>query len=112
MKLAVIGSRGIDDYDLVQSNIRNHNPTLLISGGALGVDRLAKRYALENNIPIIEVLPQFDKYHSRYAPIARNKEIVCQADCILAFWDGKSKGTKFVIEYAKKYGKKVKIITI
>ena len=43
------------------------------------------------------------------APLIRNKEIVEIADYIISFWDGKSRGTKFTIDYAKKLNKKVKI---
>ena len=112
MKLAIIGSRTFTDYDFFALQMQKYKPTTIISGGAKGVDALAKQYAVENSIPIIEILPQFDKFHSKYAPLARNKEIVMQCDCIIAFWDGKSKGTKFVIEYAKKIGKPIEIIVI
>ncbi len=111
MKLAVIGSRTFNDYDLVKSTLDNHKPSVIISGGAKGADSLAKRYAIQNNIELIEIIPDWDKYGRAAGPI-RNKEIVNQAEKVIAFWDGKSKGTKSAIDYANKCNKEVVIIRI
>ena len=43
-------------------------------------------------------------------PIVRNKQIVDYADHVVAFWDGNSKGTLSVINYAKKAGKPCDVI--
>ena len=53
-------------------------------------------------------LPEYDKY-GRSAPLKRNLRIIDYADIVLAFWDGSSRGTKFVIDNCKKKNKKVKI---
>ena len=45
----------------------------------------------------------------KYLPIKRNNEIIEYADIVYAFWDGKSRGTKYVIENCKKNGKQVRI---
>ena len=57
----------------------------------------------------MEFLPEYDKY-GRAAPIVRNKKIVDYADKIIAFWDGQSKGTCSVIEYARKAGKPCEVV--
>ena len=103
MKAAVIGSRTL------YVNIENYLPgdiTLIISGGARGIDTLAKKYADKMNIPKLIFLPDYKKY-GKSAPLVRNKLIVDNADVVIAFWDGKSRGTKFATDYAESKGKKV-----
>ena len=106
MKVAVIGSR-----ELKVNNLEKYLPeevTEIVSGGARGIDTSAREYALKNNIKLKEFLPEYEKY-GRSAPLKRNMQIIDYADMVLAFWDGKSKGTKFVIDSCKKMGKGVKI---
>ncbi len=108
MKVAIIGSRSIN------INIEKYipkNATTIISGGAKGVDRLAETYADENNINKIIFKPEYSKY-GKQAPLLRNRLIVQNADIIIAIWDGKSSGTQFTIEYAKKIGKIIKVFKI
>ena len=62
-----------------------------------GIDLCARKYAIENNIKIREFLPKYEIY-KKGAPLKRNIEIIEYADIVLAFWDGKSKGTEFVID--------------
>jgi hypothetical protein len=82
-----------------------------VSGGAKGIDECAAMYANAHDIKLTEFLPQYERY-KRAAPIVRNKQIVDHADLVLAFWDGKSKGTESVIKYCEKTGKKCEIISI
>jgi hypothetical protein len=107
MKTAIIGSRGINKIDF---SVINNEITLIISGGAKGVDTLAKQFAISNSYPIVEILPDYNKNYFKIAPIIRNYQIVDKSDIIYAFWDGKSKGTLSVINYAKKINKKIIII--
>ena len=106
MKVAVIGSRSI-----VISDIGKYvsNAEEIVSGGAVGVDRCAAEYAKKNGIKLIEFLPQYELY-GRSAPIVRNKKIVDYSDKVVAFWNGKSKGTLSVIKYAQKTKKPCEII--
>lgn len=78
-------------------------PDMIVSVGAKGADTYAKEYTLKNNIPIIEFLSDYRKY-GRKAPLIRNLQIVANCDFLLAFRDGKSRGTKFTIEYTEKKG--------
>lgn len=107
MKVAVIGSRGVRVNNL--ETFIPDNVTEIISGGAKGVDTSAKEYAKKHNIKLTEFLPDYRRY-GRGAPLKRNISIIQNADLILAFWDGKSKGTKHVIENAKKMEVTIKII--
>ena len=109
MKVAIIGSRTI-----FIENIKDYIPqgtTEIVSGGAKGVDSCAKLFAEENNLKYTEFLPEYKKY-GRAAPIKRNYKIVEYADIIIALWDGISKGTKSVIDYCNKAGKKVQIYNV
>ena len=108
MKLAIIGSRS-----LIINNLEDYipeNTVEIISGGAKGIDSCAKIFALKHSLKYTEFLPDYNLY-GRYAPLRRNLEIISNADMVLAFWDGKSRGTKFVIDNCKKINKPIRIIT-
>ncbi len=111
MKIAVIGSRNFNDYSLLKNIMDKYKNECegIVSGGARGADKLAERYAEENQIPLKVFKPEWKRY-GKGAGLIRNRTIVENADLIIAFWDGKSKGTKYTIDYAKKCGKKVEII--
>ncbi len=107
MKLAIIGSRSL--FIEKMEDYLPKNVVEIITGGAKGIDQCAKEYAISNNIKLVEFLPNYNKY-GKVAPIIRNKQIVEYADMVLAFWDGSSKGTSFVIDYARQKGKEVLVI--
>ncbi len=109
MKVAVIGSRG-----LTVRNLQKYLPagtTEIVSGGARGVDTSAREYALANGIKLTEFLPDYNKY-GYVAPLKRNILIINYSDVVLAFWDGRSRGTKFVIDNCRKIGKEIHIFTL
>ncbi|MEG1999916.1 MAG: SLOG family protein [Evtepia sp.] len=109
MKVAIIGSRGIHSLDL--STFVPENCTLIVSGGAMGVDTLAEQYAAQHKIQTMIIRPDYKKY-GRSAPIRRNNSIVDHSDMVLAFWDGESRGTKYTIDYANAQRKPVKVVVI
>ena len=109
MKLAVIGSRSL--CDIVIDEYIPYDVTEIVSGGAKGIDMIAKNYANRNGIVYTEFLPKYDLY-GRGAPIKRNEEIALYADEAIAFWDGKSKGTEHTIKLFKKLGKEVRVICL
>ena len=109
MKLAVIGSRGIVVAELEKYIPQNAEE--IVSGGARGVDTCAAEYARSHGKQLTEFLPDYSRF-GRGAPYKRNEEIVKYADEILAFWDGKSKGTEYVIGYAKSQNKRVTVINM
>lgn len=102
MTVAIVGSRSITDD--IPEGIIDERTTHIISGAALGIDRSARKYALEHNILITEILPEYDLY-GRAAPLKRNKVIINHSDFVYIFWDGKSRGSVFVINECKKQGK-------
>lgn len=109
MKIAIIGSRTCPEINI--ASYIEAKPESIISGGAKGADTYARKYAIENGITLIEYLPDYKTY-GRIAPIIRNRQIIDACDSVLAFWDGKSHGTKQAIDYAKSQGKAVRIIEI
>jgi len=109
MKVAVIGSRGLTVADL--GKYLPPETTEIVSGGAKGVDTSAHEYAKANHIKLTEFLPQYDKF-GRNAPLKRNLMIIEYADFVLAFWDGKSRGTKFVIDKCGELNFGVKVFMI
>lgn len=106
MKIAIVGSRNIVTID-IGKYVSNDDE--IVSGGAVGVDRCAAEYAQKNGLKLTEFLPQYDRY-GRAAPIVRNKQIVDYADKIIVFWNGTSKGSRSVINYAEKVGKTYEVI--
>ncbi len=109
MKIAVIGSR-----DLEINNIGEYIPegtVEIVSGGACGVDACARIFAQKNKLRITEFLPEYKKY-GRIAPIIRNRKIIEYSDCVIAFWNGKSRGTKYVIDECRKKGKRVDVFIL
>ncbi len=99
MKIAVIGSRGLHVDHL--EDYLPEGVTEIVSGGARGIDACAKDYALRHGLKLTEFLPEYEKY-GRGAPLRRNITIIEYADFVLAFWDGRSRGTKYVIDNCKK----------
>ena len=109
MKLAVVGSRGIGSIEL--GDYVFADVTEIVSGGAKGVDSIAREYAKKTGLLLTEFLPKYNLY-GKAAPIKRNRKIAEYADECLAFWDGKSKGTRSTIGFFKKLGKKVRVIIV
>ena len=108
MKLAVIGSR-----NLVIENLEDYvsdKVTEIVSGGAKGIDCCAAEFAIARGLKLTEFFPEYQRY-GRAAPIKRNERIVDYADEVLAFWNGKSKGTLSVIKYCEKNNVPCRIIT-
>ena len=109
MKLAIVGSRKINDF-LIDKYVPQ-GVTEIVSGGAVGIDTLAREYAIKNNIKFVEFMPEYNLF-GRAAPIKRNVKIAEYADEVLAFWDGSSKGTMHTISLFQKLGKKITVIEI
>jgi len=109
MKVAVIGSRS-----LKVPNLEHYLPpevTEIVSGGANGVDLSAREYATANGIKIVEFLPNYSQF-GRGAPLKRNLQIIEYSDIVLAFWDGVSRGTKYVIDNCDKLGVSLHVVSV
>ena len=113
MKLAIVGCRIFNDYHLLQQSICKKftisHIDCIVSGGAKGADTLAENFAKKYDIPTKIFFPEWDKY-KRLASYIRNEQIIKYADEVIAFWDGKSRGTKSSIDLAKRECKPMYII--
>ena len=124
MKIAVVGGRDFNDYNALCLALVEFKPTLLISGGANGADSLAEKFSRDFGTPIKVHYANWhdytppckmgcNKYGHKYNKLAgmnRNTKIINDCDMVLAFWDGKSTGTKDSIDKATAKGKKVVVI--
>lgn len=106
MKVAIAGSRSLDIP--IPDGIIPDNATQIISGGARGIDRRAREYALNHRVQIMEILPEYDLY-GRSAPLRRNDLIIRLSDAVYVFWDGKSRGAHYMIKESRKAGKEVNV---
>ena len=117
-RLVVAGCRDFHDYAVASSEINKYLQKLdveysviIVSGCAEGADKLGERYAAEHNLTFERFPAEWDKY-GKYAGPRRNAQMAQAADAVLVFWDGKSKGTKNMIENAKKANKPCTVISI
>lgn len=112
MRTIIAGSRNINNNSIVQTVVtkaaRDHdiNISVLVCGMAKGVDMLGHRWATANNIKI-DGKPANWELHGKRAGYFRNVQMAENADALIAIWDGKSPGTKHMIDIAKARGLKV-----
>ena len=109
-RLAVVGGRDFSNYQLLKDALRSRMPFVLISGGAKGADQLAERFVKEHKMEKKIFYPNWDKY-GKSAGYIRNKEIIANCDKLIAFWDGKSNGTRDSIAKAQALKIPVTVIT-
>ena len=110
MKIAVVGSRGIGDY-LILEQIWNklnlgYEGHTIISGAAKGVDQIARKFALNHSLGLVEYKADWDKYGKK-AGFIRNKDIINECEICIAIWDGESKGTAHDIRLCKEMKKRL-----
>ena len=106
MKIAVIGSRGLEIDDL--GKYLPEDTTEIILGGSESINRCTKRYARKRRIKLIKPLPD-NKFFAGADHADRETQIVEYADLVIAFWDGRSKGTKGLIDLCNEMEVKVKV---
>lgn len=113
MKLAIIGSRTFNNYNQLNEVLEPYKSriTLVISGAAKGADSLGEKWANENNIETLIFPADWNTYGKR-AGFIRNEDIIKNCECVVAFWNGKSKGTAHSLSLCKKLNKPYKIIDI
>lgn len=126
MKVIVAGSRSITDVSWISGKLSHlcldvpyeQDPICymeeLVCGMANGPDLIARTWAIserqgdDEEIKVTEFPADWDK-HGKKAGIIRNEEMGNYADALIAFWDGKSRGTKHMIDYMLKLGKEVHV---
>ena len=105
MRIIIAGGRDFKNAALLATTmaalLKGVEAVTIVSGGAKGADSLGEWYASNRNIPVTVFKADWDKY-GKSAGYRRNEEMAQNADALVAFWDGKSKGTKHMIDLAKK----------
>lgn len=114
-RIVVVGCRNYNNYneakeyiDFCISEIRKKHTLIFVSGGCSGADLMGERYAAENGFKVERYPAEWEKYGKAAGPM-RNEQMAHVADYVICFWDSKSKGTKLMVGYAKKYGKPIKV---
>jgi hypothetical protein len=129
---AIVGSRGYGDLGAVRAFVRTlPNDSVVVSGGAQGVDQEAERAAAMSGlivhswrpikvdgvwrVTVISTGPLtegrsvhvFEQTFPTFPAAAfwRNGQLVEAADHVQAFWDRKSRGTADTVRKAKAAGK-------
>ena len=115
-KLAIVGTRSpklsYKEWEkLLLQEFSSSDLSLIVSGGATGVDTYAKLFAGRHHIPLMEYLPDYAKYGIK-APLRRNALIVKEASKVIAFPSADSRGTFHAISEAQKLKKPVVVINI
>lgn len=110
LNVAIVGSREYADMEQVVAFV-NSLPvgTVVVSGGARGVDSIAEAAAKRRGLETCIFPADWTRY-GKAAGIRRNVDIVNKADAIVAFWDGRSRGTEFTIELARAKDKPVHVV--
>lgn len=116
IKLAIVGGRDYTDYQtftkIVDEYIREFGtPSLIISGGAKGVDTMAYNYAKTLNIPVEVLAPEWNKY-GKQAGLLRNTDIIEASTHVLALPTDKSRGTYDSIRKAQNAKKHLKVVKV
>lgn len=115
MKIIIAGTRTFTDKHFLFTEMNKLVTKLnlqyfsVVSGTQDGADKLGEKWAEERNLVCERFPPDWDKYKKAAGPI-RNAEMADVADICVVFWDGKSKGSRNMIETALSKGLLVKII--
>lgn len=117
LKVIIAGGRDFKDYTRLFERVSFYlyektfedKPIVIVSGGAKGADSLGEKYAIEKNYKIVQFLPDWEN-NGKSAGHIRNREMGDFADYLIAFWDGKSLGTKGMIDYANYIGIPVRVV--
>ena len=106
-KVIIAGGRDFTDFGYVKGYMATLPPWLdvkeVVCGMAPGADECGHRWAQYNSIPVTKFYADWDKYGKRAGPL-RNLQMAEYADGLIAFWDGKSPGTKDMIMQAQQHG--------
>lgn len=113
MKVIIAGSRNFKDYQKLKKEcnlLLQHQKNIEIVSGDhyKGADKLGIQYAIEKGFSLIKFPAKWNKFGKAAGPI-RNKQMTNYADVLIAFWDGKSRGTASIIRFAKNKGLQIYI---
>jgi hypothetical protein len=116
MKVAIVGTRtpriSYSEWEkLLLAELSPNDVSLVVSGGAQGIDTYAKVFAGRHHIPLMEFTPDYARY-GKQAPLHRNTLIVKEASKVIAFPSVDSRGTHHAISEARRMKKTVAVVNI
>lgn len=118
MKIIIAGTRTFNDYDLLKREVMRFMSEFfqtvyvgnsIIVGGANGADTLGVKFSKEYELPL-DVFQANWGLHGKAAGPIRNEAMAKEADACIVFWDGKSRGSKNMIDNAIKYGLILRVV--
>ncbi len=110
-KIAIVGSRKFKDLSMVHKFVSTlPQDTIIVSGGALGVDSAASQAAKKKGLMVKIFIPDWFAF-GKAAGMMRNSLIVDYSDEVYAFHDGTSRGTADTIQKATIAGKLREVFT-
>ena len=115
-RVIIAGTRSFNDYELLRDSCNNllsekqrTHTVVVISGTARGADQMGERYARERGFQLRRFPADWEQY-GKSAGHIRNAKMADNADALIAFWDGESKGTKNMIDNARRKGLALRVI--
>jgi len=112
-QVIIAGGRDFANYPLLRRKcdvfFQHKRPSAILSGEAKGADSLGALYAGQNGIPVLKYPADWKKY-GRRAGMIRNQQMLADADALVAFWDGISRGTCNMIAIAREAGIPVRVV--
>lgn len=113
-KVIVAGSRDFDDYPLLCWKLdrllaQKMGDVEIVCGKARGADSLGEQYAKERGIPV-RYFPADWRTLGQSAGYQRNTQMAQYADALVAFWDGRNKGTKHMIDTAQRFKLDIRVV--
>lgn len=124
LRIIIAGSRDFNDYKLLKTSIRDilKNISLesigkikVISGTARGADQLGERFSKQFKLEVVKFPADWNRF-GKSAGYIRNEEMAKYSvkdgnyGMLVAFWDGESRGTRHMINLAKRHGVEVHVI--
>lgn len=113
LRVIVAGTRSFANYEFLRAKmdcLLIRCPEVeIVSGTARGADQLGERYASERGYPLKQFPADWDTY-GKAAGYRRNEQMAEYADAAVVFWDGKSRGSKHMIDIAKAKGLALRVI--
>ena len=115
MKLIIAGTRTFTNYQKLKQIcdyfLQDQDTIEIVSGACRGADKLGEQYAKERGYKLTQFHADWNKYGKAAGP-KRNQQMANYADALIAFWDGKSKGTLNMIEFANQNKLSVTVINL
>ena len=115
-RVIIAGTRYFNDYAvlcavcdrLLADKVKQGFQIVIVSGGCAGADMLGEAYAKERGYQVKRYPAQWERYGKKAGRI-RNAEMANNADALIAYWNGESRGTRHMIETAREKGLAVRI---